>query len=284
MDNKVILYIYDISNGMAATFGQMVIGKHIEAIYHSSIVVFGKEFYFSGGICYDPPGTTAFGQSIKKIEMGTTEVTVEDLFEYLKAIQDKYNFNSYHVFENNCNHFTNEICEFLTGNPIPDYILNQAKEYQNTPIGQLIGGMQVNLNNNNNNYNISYDAFMNQKPGNTNIQQSQNTIKEKIKDIRDIMQFMEVIQDNKKVIIDFYANWCGPCKRIKPIFGSLAEQYKDSILFCEVNVDVSQDLVANIGVNAMPTFILYENGKEFERIQGANETKVKEALGRLNKS
>ena len=46
---------------MARTFSPMVIGKCIEGIWHSSIVVYGKEFYYSGGICYDTPKTTPFG-------------------------------------------------------------------------------------------------------------------------------------------------------------------------------------------------------------------------------
>lgn len=291
-DNKVVLYIYDISNGMAASFGQMIIGKHVEAIYHTSLVVFGKEFYFSGGICYDPPGTTAFGRPIKTLDMGVTELTVSDLFEYLQAIKEKYSFNTYHVFENNCNHFTNDICEFLVGSPIPEYITHQANEYKQTPIGQFIQGMQFNANNNHDNYNISYNGFVNQGQAQPQPQpamglqqqmsQAQSQGHSNVKEVKDIMQFMEVVQDNKKVIIDFYANWCGPCKRIKPTYAALAQQYKDKIVFCEVNVDLNQDLVANVQVNAMPTFILYNGGKEFERIQGANEDKIKEALGKLD--
>ena len=288
-ENKVTLYVYDISNGMAASLGQMIVGKHVEAIYHTSLVVFGKEFYFSGGICYDPPGTTAFGQPIKKTDMGTTELSVQDLFEYLQAIKDKYSFNTYHVFENNCNHFTNDICEFLTGSPIPDYITNQIKEYKDTPIGKFIMGMQVNLNNNHDNYNVSYNGYVNQNQPAPSLQQTnpnppqQNSGHLNVREVKDIIQFMEVVQDNKKVIVDFYANWCGPCKRIKPIYETWADQYKGKIVFCEVNVDLNQDLVANVNVSAMPTFVFYSEGKEIERIQGANEIKIKEALEKLNK-
>lgn len=288
IENKVTLYIYDISNGMAASFGQMIVGKHVEAIYHTSLVVFNKEFYFSGGICYDPVGTTAFGRPIKTMDMGTTELTVQDLFEYLQAVKDKYSFSTYHVFENNCNHFTNDICEFLTGSSLPNHILHQAKEYRESPIGKFIEGMQVNLNNNHDNYNISYNGFTNQNQPNQSFQQVQSTpqgnANHSVREIKDVLGFMEIVQDNKKVIVDFYANWCGPCKKIKPVYQILSEQYKGKIVFCEVNVDLNQDLVANVKVNAMPTFIVYQDGKEVERIQGANEGKIREALEKLNKA
>ena len=58
MDNetiKVSLFLYDISNGMARQFSPMMVGKLVEAIYHSSIVVYGVEFFFGGGICTGVP-------------------------------------------------------------------------------------------------------------------------------------------------------------------------------------------------------------------------------------
>lgn len=62
MSFLVQLNIYDISNGMARQFSRQMIGKQVDGIWHTGIVVYGKEYYFGGGISYDPPGQTPFGK------------------------------------------------------------------------------------------------------------------------------------------------------------------------------------------------------------------------------
>lgn len=133
----------------------MIINKQIDGIWHTSVVVYGKEFYFSGGICFDNPKTTAFGQPVKEIKFGETEISPNDFHIYLQSIKNQFKFETYHIFENNCNHFTNAILEFLCGKTLHDEILNQHKHLENTPIGKMIEGMQVNLNNNRNGYNLN---------------------------------------------------------------------------------------------------------------------------------
>ena len=59
----VKLNVYDLSQGMAKAMSMGLIGVQIDGIWHTGIVVYGKEFYFGGGICYDPPGQTPFGKS-----------------------------------------------------------------------------------------------------------------------------------------------------------------------------------------------------------------------------
>ena len=67
----VQLHVYDLSNGMAAQFSRGLIGKYIEGIWHTGIVVFNKEYYFGGGISYDAPGFTPFGKIYKHKELLT---------------------------------------------------------------------------------------------------------------------------------------------------------------------------------------------------------------------
>ena len=105
----VTLYVYDLSNGMAKTFAPMFIGKHLEGIWHTSIVVYGKETYYSGGICFDLPKTTQFGVPVKEIFLGHTEIEPEDFQCYLKDIEDEYTFDNYHIFKKNCNHFSDTV-------------------------------------------------------------------------------------------------------------------------------------------------------------------------------
>ena len=67
--------------------------------------------------------------------------------EYIREIDGKYGIHTYNFLYNNCNHFTNEISEFLTGNPIPDYVLKQHETLNDTPFGQMILQMLGNSQN-----------------------------------------------------------------------------------------------------------------------------------------
>lgn len=67
MPEKVILALYDITMGMAKSMSMMFIGQQVDAVYHSALIVYGKEYYFGGGICIDKPEQTPFGKPIEKI-------------------------------------------------------------------------------------------------------------------------------------------------------------------------------------------------------------------------
>ncbi len=72
MDQKVVLNVYDLTNGMAKAFGRQMIGIDLEGVWHTGVVVFGKEFYFGGGICEDKPEQTPYGKPAKRIDIGST--------------------------------------------------------------------------------------------------------------------------------------------------------------------------------------------------------------------
>lgn len=137
MPEKVTLALYDITNGLAKSMSMMFIGQQVDAVYHSSLIVYGRQYYFGGGICWDAPEQTPYGKPIQKIEMGTTEIPKEVFEDYIKDLGPKYTAEKYHLIDHNCNNFTDEACEFLTGKPIPKRVLNQAKELLQTPAGQM---------------------------------------------------------------------------------------------------------------------------------------------------
>jgi hypothetical protein len=84
MAEKVTLLVYDITRGMAKGMSMMMIGQQVDAIYHTSIVVYGREYFFGGGICNMAPKTTPYGKPIQEILIGETEIP-QDVFEdYLK--------------------------------------------------------------------------------------------------------------------------------------------------------------------------------------------------------
>jgi thioredoxin 1 len=70
-------------------------------------------------------------------------------------------------------------------------------------------------------------------------------------------------------LIDFYADWCGPCKIMSPIFEELAEEYKGKIELKKVDVEANGEQAAKYGVVSIPTFILLKDGKEVDKLVGA---------------
>src|SRR4026209_1255937 len=90
--------------------------------------------------------------------------------------------------------------------------------------------------------------------------------------------FEHFISDNKIVLVDFWATWCGPCQFMLPIFDKLAKKYGDKITFGRLNVDDNQGVAMRFDVYAIPTFIIFMNGKAIDRAVGAVGEKGLEGL------
>ncbi|KAF2724763.1 thioredoxin-domain-containing protein [Polychaeton citri CBS 116435] len=92
--------------------------------------------------------------------------------------------------------------------------------------------------------------------------------------------FRTITTSNTFVIVDFYADWCGPCKVISPVFEQLAKEHaaQGRIAFVKVNVDSQRDVASQFGVSAMPTFLVLKNGSVTETIRGANPSALRSAV------
>lgn len=133
----VQLWIYNLGNEETIKLLNSMLGTEIEGIWHTSLVVFGKEYYFMGGIKKSMPGTTPFGAPSKKIDFGGTEMTEDQLESFLKDINDLYTEETYHIIKNNCNHFSNLLLKQLVDKEIPPYIMNVSKMFENTPFESI---------------------------------------------------------------------------------------------------------------------------------------------------
>ena len=83
------------------------------------------------------------------------------------------------------------------------------------------------------------------------------------------------------VILDFYATWCGPCKKLAPIFMSIAEEATKSnasATFFKIDVDKFQDLTAKYEIDSMPTVLVLKNGKVQDRVEGFDERKIRQTV------
>ena len=80
--------------------------------------------------------------------------------------------------------------------------------------------------------------------------------------------FNQEIAKNDLLLVDFWAEWCGPCKSMHPIFTRMAKKYKQ-VRFARVNVDNAQDIAMRYGVQSIPTFIMFKNGEIANQMVGA---------------
>ncbi|MCM1518262.1 MAG: thioredoxin [Pseudoflavonifractor sp.] len=79
----------------------------------------------------------------------------------------------------------------------------------------------------------------------------------------------EAIESGKPVVIDFWATWCGPCKRIAPIVEKLAGEYEGSVVIGKYNVDDNTDLATEHRIMSIPTLLFFKNGNLEQRVSGA---------------
>ena len=120
----VQIHVYDLSQGMAAMFSQQFIGQQVDGIWHTSIIVYEKEYFYGGelygaGILSGDPGTTSCGIPSRTVDMGFTNIPQSAFHEYLHDIAPRFSLDKYDLFKHNGNTFTNEVMNFLNGKSIP---------------------------------------------------------------------------------------------------------------------------------------------------------------------
>ena len=92
-------------------------------------------------------------------------------------------------------------------------------------------------------------------------------------------EFDELLKSNPKIMIDFYAEWCEPCKKMKPYLTKMQDEYKDKISIVSLDADKNKTLVDLLKLETLPVIIIYENGKETWRNTGfISEEELKKHL------
>lgn len=79
---------------------------------------------------------------------------------------------------------------------------------------------------------------------------------------------IEVLNCDKPVLVDFFANWCGPCKMLAPVIDEFAKKMEDNVKVCKVNVDEQPELAIRFGISSIPAIITFKNGEVYKRDVG----------------
>ena len=84
---------------------------------------------------------------------------------------------------------------------------------------------------------------------------------ELIKHVSDASFEADVLQPGSAVLVDYWAEWCGPCKMIAPILDEVSQSYKDKLQIAKMNVDENRDIPAKFGIRGIPTLMLFKDGQ-----------------------
>ncbi|RYY82929.1 hypothetical protein EON63_12300, partial [archaeon] len=147
---EVQLAVYDLSRGMARAMSQSILGQQIEGIWHTGIVVYGKEYYFGGGIQASTWGIFARSHNMPPTEvrsLGWTTKTQNQLEAYLRSISLQFTSMTYDLINNNCNNFSDTVSRYLLNQGIPLYIIDLPRRVFSTPGGAMLRPMIEGMQN-----------------------------------------------------------------------------------------------------------------------------------------
>ncbi|KAJ9474940.1 Thioredoxin [Pseudozyma hubeiensis] len=302
----VKLFVYDLSRGMAKSMSMPLTGRQIDGIWHTSIVAFDREYFFGQGISIVYPGTSHHGAPIETFDLGTTSIDRET-FEgaLLPDLRDRFRPEDYNLLSWNCNNFTQEVAQILTGADIPAHIRSLPQDFLSTPFGQMlrpqidamfrapsaavaapsagaVNGLGGDLLNQ-----VASRAYT----GNTSVEQgspSKATTSNPVHHVTNNTQLHEILSIFPCVAVLFTSESCPPCRIIKPAFTDLAHHHHvdeskpgnhKRIAFVQVDSNAStSSLFAQSSVIATPTVKLYTFGKESSQVRGADVGELKNAV------
>ncbi|KAG8631755.1 hypothetical protein KVT40_000895 [Elsinoe batatas] len=288
----VQLYVYDLSQGMARNMSRQFLGTQIDAIYHTSIVVNGVEYFFGQGIQQSRPGATHHGRPMEVVQMGQTQLPAEVILEYLESMKSVYTAEAYDLFQNNCNNFSNDFAQFLVGKGIPEHITSLPETVLNTPFGQML---RPQLDASMRSVTQAPVASSSLPPSSNHMAPSTNGhgLKASSKsgarehgqvyNVTQLAELDKLLEGAKSgcAAIFFTSSTCGPCRICYGPYDSLAGEHPKSVLI-KVDINEADAIGARYQIRATPTFMTFLHGKKQEEWSGADPGRLRSAVEMLS--
>ncbi|KAI0056556.1 DUF862-domain-containing protein [Artomyces pyxidatus] len=301
MPSPVKLYVYDLSNGLARSMSLQLTGRQIDGIWHTSVVVFGKEIFYGQGIDITLPGRSHHGQPLQIVDVGETDIDEQTFNEYLMEMRQHYTADKYHLLDFNCNSFTNDCVGFLTGGSIPSWIKDLPSDFLSTPFGAALrptidamyrrptgatptatppSGFPGSSQTNPQLASSLLQAVASRASGAPAPSPSTGTVAAPIHVSTNSASFHSLLGAHRAVVAMFTSTTCAPCRMIEPVFEDLAHaKTKGSGMIAFVKVDTGAGMGGMVGseygVRATPTFLFFLDGKQVHELKGVNAPELR---------
>ncbi|RKF72198.1 putative pul domain-containing protein [Golovinomyces cichoracearum] len=274
----VQLYIYDLSNGVAKQVSLGLLGKQIDAVYHTSIVMNGLEYVYDGGVKAVPAGKTHLGPPMKTEFLGMTELPINVIHEYLESLKEIYTEKTYDIWTHNCNDFSNDFATFLVGHGIPSYISNLPQTVLNSPFGQMIKPYVDRIARQ---AQASRGGLLGIED--TEKVEASNVLTPAVQSVtlRSDLDNQLLMADKSCAVIFFTSSNCGPCKAIYPQYKKMAEDARGKATFIIVDIAQSREIGMFYSITSTPTFITFLRGTKEKRWSGSDPWILKDNIDLL---
>ncbi|GCB19155.1 desumoylating isopeptidase 1 [Aspergillus awamori] len=277
----VELYVYDLSKGLARMYSLALTGTQIDAIYHTSLVLNGVEYYFGQGIQTAIPGSTHHGQPMEKLHLGKTELPMDVIEEYIQSLAEIYTPESYDLFLHNCNNFTQDLAMFALGKGIPEHIQNLPQTFLSTPFGQMMKPqIEMALRGVTQGTGAGTGTVGTQMPTSsapTAPAQPAPVTQGSVRIASNLAQLehhLAAAADSCAVIF-FTSATCPPCKMVYPTYDELAEEAGAKATLIKVDISTAMDVSMKYSVRATPTFMTFLKGQKLDEWSGANPAQLR---------
>ncbi|KAJ7043961.1 PPPDE putative peptidase domain-containing protein [Mycena alexandri] len=311
---QVQLYVYDLSNGLAKQLSAQLTGRQIDGIWHTSIVVFGKEVFYGQGINICSPGRSHHGQPLQVVDLGETAIDQETWQEYLDEMRDHYTADKYHLLDFNCNSFTNDCAGFLTGGSIPTFVKDLPTDFLSTPFGAAMrptidamyrrptpGASAVAPPPPNQPIAASLlQAVAAQAQASSSNAPPRpaapplaatESLAGSLHPSTNSASFRALLRSHRAVVA-FFTDFqgCPPCRMITPLFEQLAAEKGAraatggrgaAFTKIDIRVGTGGTLATEWGVRATPTFMFFLNGTKIAEVKGANAGELRTQIDLL---
>lgn len=268
-----------------------------DAIYHTSIVLGGREYYYGvptsipmiymkqptkahtgQGIQFSIPGRTHHGNPMEKIHLGVTSLNDEIFLEYLDSLKPIYSPEAYDLFQHNCNNFTNDVAQFLCGRGIPDHIVSLPQTVLNTPFGQMLKPQLEQAMRPITTAPTPHAAYTQasrdagQRPGASKVITANS--------LAALEKALSSAEASCAVVF-FTSSTCGPCRSIYPRYEELAADAGSRAKLIKCDIGAAPDAALRYEINSTPTFVTFLKGEKVEEWVGASERDLQQRVDTL---